>query len=385
MKANPVDIRFGVGALDRLGALLAERSCLLIASEGQRRRRVVARIEHALRGRVRAVHTHVTANPTLSAIGSAFEELAPFEADVIVAVGGGSVIDTAKAIAAERGAAAGGVEGGYEPGWLVRHLRDGEPFPLAFRPPAIFAVPTTAGSGSEVTCWATVWDEKPARKHSLSHASLYPEWAIVDPQLTLGMPEAVGVAGALDAFSHAVESLWSRHADPVSLALASRAVPLIVDAVRGLLEAHDAIAVRSALQEGALLAGLASSRTRTGLAHSISYPFTAELGLAHGLACSFALPELLERNAAADPAATAPAVRALGADDAAIAVATVDRLYADLRVAERIAAQLPAGFCVDDLSGPLYTASRADNNPVAVDEVGARELAAHALERLGLR
>ena len=96
----------------------------------------------------------------------------------------------------------------------------------------------------------------------------------------------------LDALSHALESLWSRWADPVSTALASQAVSRLPDALRGLVESPDSPRLRGRACEGALLAGLASSRTRTALAHSISYPFTAELGLPHGLACSFALPEL---------------------------------------------------------------------------------------------
>src|SRR5690606_9239868 len=96
------------------------------------------------------------------------------------------------------------------------------------------AVPTTAGTGSEVTCWGTVWDNAAGVKHSLAHPGLYPEYAVVDPALMVGKSQELTVQTGLDALSHALESLWNRNANPVSMAHA-------VAAARGVLSTLPAL------------------------------------------------------------------------------------------------------------------------------------------------
>jgi alcohol dehydrogenase len=382
---NPVSVRFGAGALNSLSEVLGQRSCIVIASPGQQRRGVVDRICAQLGDRVAGVDTSVSAYPIINSVEACAERLQAIDAETVVAVGGGSVIDTAKAVAAQRDLAIRGIatQVDSDSSWLSRHLRDGEAFPSSFSPPSIIAIPTTAGSGSEVTAWATVWDEKPARKYSLQHFSLYPECAIVDPALTVEMPEEVTVSSALDALSHALESLWSRWSNPVSTALASRAVGLIPPALRAVMASPGCLESRSDLHQGAMLAGLASSRTRTGLAHSISYPFTTELGLPHGLACSFALSELLEFNFASCSDSVTAAVAALGAASASEAASRLDVLFSDVGLGERMRAHLRDRCAAQQIQAAFLTPSRSENNPVAADEATARALADRALERLG--
>ena len=200
----------------------------------------------------------------------------------IVALGGGSVIDTAKVLSAS----AGDFERVRR--YLVDH-RDEE----ALGSVPLIAIPTTAGTGSEVTSSASVWDTGAGRKYSLSRPDLYPEHALVDPELTAGMSRKLTVSTALDALSHSLESIWNVNANPVSTNFAVMAASEILEILPALATELSSSALRSRMARAAMLAGLAISNTHTALAHSMSYPITLEYGLSHGLACSFSLPMLL--------------------------------------------------------------------------------------------
>lgn len=160
----------------------------------------------------------------------------------------------------------------------------------------VVAVPTTAGTGSEVTPWAAMWDHGNKTKYSVQGDSLWPEAAIIDPSLAASCPVEVTRNCGLDALSHALEAIWNRNHNPVSDALA-------VSAARGILEAFPRVlaaarpeaeeAARTALSLSALKAGLAFSNTETALCHAISYELTMAGRAKHGLACSFSLPRVL--------------------------------------------------------------------------------------------
>ena len=127
--------------------------------------------------------------------------------DVLIALGGGSVIDSAKVLAAEHG--------DFDRVLRILSGDIGADGDGAARPALpIVAIPTTAGTGSEVTHWATVWDPHNARKLSLSRPDLYPETVIVDPRLMVSLPMQPTLSSGLDALSHALESIWNIHANP---------------------------------------------------------------------------------------------------------------------------------------------------------------------------
>jgi len=222
---------------------------------------------------------------------------------LIVALGGGSVIDAAKVVAM------GGR--GFEA--VKGYLQDGSGEDALTAVP-IVAVPTTAGTGSEVTSWATVWDTDSARKYSLSHRSLYPTDALIDPELMLGMPRGLTVSTALDALSHALESIWNVNGNPVSTNHAVNAATEILDGLPGLVEDLGNLELRVRIARAATFAGLAFSNTRTALAHSISYPITLHHGTPHGLACSFSLPMVMRSVIGADAACDSGLRLIFGAD-----------------------------------------------------------------------
>jgi alcohol dehydrogenase len=223
--------------------------------------------------------------------------------EAIVALGGGSVMDAAKVLAAAKG--------DFET--VRRHLETGKDGETLGRTP-IIAIPTTAGTGSEVTSWATVWDTSAMKKYSLARETLYPEAALVDPLLTLGLPRAITISTGLDALSHALESIWNVNANPVSSSLAEVAAREVIEALPLLADDLANEALRTRLARASLFAGLAFSNTRTALAHSLSYHLTLHHGVPHGIACSFSLPMVMRAVAGCDGACDASLRRIFGND-----------------------------------------------------------------------
>lgn len=308
---NPVRSVYGAGALSSLPGLLAGRRALLVTFPEARQLGLVARIEALLGDQLVGVIDDVRPNPDvaeLEALYDAFWSGDSAAAEVIIAVGGGSAIDTAKAlmVATPSGRFAE----------LVALLASGKAFTPA-RTKTLIAVPTTAGTGSEVTPWATVWDRGAQKKYSLHLPETWPSVALIDPELMLSLPASVTLQSGLDALSHALESIWNVNANPVSDTFAVAAVHEILDALPQLMERLDDAALRGRMALAALKAGMAFSNTRTALAHSISYEMTLRFGLPHGIACSFPLPMVLERAIGQSPERDAVLERALGDLDAA--------------------------------------------------------------------
>lgn len=285
---NPVEITFGKGVLSTLSELIGNQTAVLITTPGFTKRGVVHVIKEMLGPSLLDVYDGVQKYPTFVSIKEVYKFLKCVKYDVILALGGGSVIDTAKAFAANS------VAGNED--WLEHQLKCNVHAPEQFFPKPIIAIPTTAGTGSEVTMWATVWDMEEKNKYSISHPLLYPQKAVVDPELTSTLPEKDTVYSALDALSHAMESIWNTNHNPVSDIYAQKAIEIVYSCLPKVKNDLNNITLRTSLMQASLLAGLAFSNTRTGIAHAISYPLTAHFGLPHGLACSLPLPHLLKIN-----------------------------------------------------------------------------------------
>ena len=298
---NPVRITFGVDALNEIGTLIAGRRYLLVTHPDAPFKTLVARVAR-LAGAPLAIIDDIEPNPSLTMLQGicAAVQALPEPPQVLVALGGGSVIDSAKFLAAGHGQ--------WAP--VLRYLETGETdLPRAL---PVIAIPTTAGTGSEVTRWATIWDPARQRKLSLARDDLYPEAALVDPRLTASLPWPASLAGGLDALSHALESIWSRHANPLTRDLAIIAARGTMHGLERLFSGQDDLDIRGALALGALRAGLAFSNTQTALAHNISYALTLEYGVPHGIACSFCLPEVMQAALGVDPECDAALAQIFG-------------------------------------------------------------------------
>ena len=283
---NPVDTRFGWGSLLELASITEHQKVALVTFPEARGLGLVDRIQDLLGERLVYIVEDVQPNPDVAQLRDTYERFWQEASDchTVIAVGGGSAIDTAKALIV------GTESGRFDE--LLALLATGKPFVPAHSK-LLIAAPTTAGTGSEVTPWATIWDAASHKKYSLHLDSTWPTVAIIDPQLMLTVPAGVTVSTGLDALSHALESIWNINANPVSDTFAISAIEDILECLPLLRRDLSSKELRSRMALAALKAGLAFSNTKTALAHSISYEMTLRYGLPHGIACSFTLPLVL--------------------------------------------------------------------------------------------
>ena len=272
--------------------VLRSQPYVLVTSSGWIRRGIVKAITEAC-GRPARTIADVRSLPTVEFVSE--RSTIRLGATQVVAVGGGSVIDAAKAIVALSSNAR---RSSRKPAVLSRRLTGRERLRLSKTVPTLIAVPTTAGTGSEVTPTATVWGTG-GEKYSLADPALRPAWAILDPRLCSTMDPVLALSTALDAVSHAMEAVWNSRHTPVSDVAAKSALELLVEALRRRYRIGD-VDGAGRRQMGAFYAGLAIASTRTGLAHSISYPLTGRFGVPHGFACSFTLGEVARFNLRGD-------------------------------------------------------------------------------------
>ena len=241
-------------------------------------------------------YDRIEPNPTVGALTKALNAVSGFRPERIIVFGGGSAIDTAKGISALLYAAGKP----YTEGSVREAIRSKQ---YAEHTPAcrITAIPTTAGSGSDVTHWATIWDPDNHQKLSIDCPGLLPEADFLVPEFHTGMSLPLTLSTGLDALSHALEAFWSRARNHDSQMHAVKAVTGIALTLPDVLRDPGNVLLRKQMLENALSAGLAFSSTRTTACHSISYPLTMRYGIAHGFACALTLYPVAKRNMAAVP------------------------------------------------------------------------------------
>jgi len=291
---NPVKSAIGQGAIQKLKDVTQGKAVFLVCFPEAASLGLLSKIQGLLGNQLVGILDQISPNPDVSSLQTQYDrfwETYGNKVDFILAVGGGSVIDTAKALMVATPQ--------RKFSQLVSYLSDGKDFPVDHFKPLI-AVPTTAGTGSEVTPWATIWDQEAGKKYSLHLDETWPSWAIIDPELMLTLPRSVTLQSGLDALSHALEAIWNRNSNPISDVFAISAAKDILECLPRLLESLDNVDHRLVIARAALKAGYAFSNTKTALAHSISYEMTLKYGLPHGIACSFTLPFVMQKAIGVD-------------------------------------------------------------------------------------
>ena len=224
-------------------------------------------------------------NPTVDQLFDVYCQTKNFFPQLVIAVGGGSVMDVGKSLCCLYGKEISTAD------QLRRIISD-----KAYSTPKArwIGIPTTAGTGSEVTCWATIWDPVKDVKRSVESQENYAFAAIADSKLLENMPLGLAVSSALDAVAHGVESYWAKHSNLVSRQLALGAVSIIMSHIDDLLDGdREAF---SYMSQGSMLAGMAFSNTKTTACHSISYPLTMHYQIPHGAAVSMLLAPVMKVN-----------------------------------------------------------------------------------------
>ena len=301
----PTDIHFGCGLLgslpERLRALQS-RAVFLVTDPGIRAAGLVDRATACLEraGIACTVCDRVTPDSGSHLICEGVEALKASGADVVVGLGGGSALDTAKAVAALA------TNAGSPLDYVGLHKVTARPLPTV-------AIPTTAGTGSEVSLWSVFTDDTRRVKVAIGGVMLYPTVALCDPDLTLDLPPAVTAATGMDALAHAIECYTNNACQPISAALALRAIELIGEHLPGAaLNGRDPRS-RYAMMLASTMAGVAMNSTRLGLAHALAMPLgSGALKIPHGIAVAVTLAPVMDFNFMAAPERFAAVVRALG-------------------------------------------------------------------------
>ena len=277
--------------------------------------------------------------------------------DLVVAVGGGSSLDVGKAI----GALAG------ESGEPAEYHRGRQ---ISERGVPIIAVPTTSGTGSEVTPNAVLTDQERGVKASLRGDGLVPKVAIVDPQLTLTLPPSATAFAGIDAFTQALEGFTSTGANLVTDKFAAEALVHLAGAIRTAYSDGDNLAAREHMSLGSLLAGIGFASSRLGLVHGLAHPVGIASGQPHGRVCGLLLPYVIDFNLEAAQSKYARAARLVGitddSDDEAAAIALHDwvtKLVEDLQIGQSLS---DLGISDEDLEPmiePAMASGSTKHNP----------------------
>lgn len=238
------------------------------------------------------------------------------ECDALVAVGGGSSIDVAKCIGAL--ASSGGRAADYEGAGKI---------PSRLSP--LIAVPTTAGTGSEVTRNAIITDVERDVKMLIQSPHLIPDVAIVDPLLTLTLPPDATMATGIDALTHAIEAYVSRRAQPITDVLALEAIALIAASLRQAWANGDDLAARGQMSRAQLLAGMAFGNSSVNLVHGMARPIGAHFHLSHGLSNAVLLAAVMEFSLVGTPPRFADIARAMGENVEGLSVIAAARRAVD--------------------------------------------------------
>lgn len=284
----PTKIIFGDGCLDRIGPEVGEYGGRALLVMGKRAMRETGAFDRAAGllddAQVEVVvFDGVESEPSLERVGEGISRARERACDVVIGLGGGSVVDAAKAIAALV-LNDGSVEE-YHQGKKIE--RPGLPF---------IAVPTTAGTGAEVTKNGVLTDPQRKIKRSIRSHHMLAKEAIVDPELTATVPPEITAITGMDAFTQAVEAYVSKAASPVTDAMAYRAVQLIFEHLPKAVSKGQDPRARNALALGSLLSGLAFSNAGLGAAHGLSHPIGALYSIPHGTACTILLPHVMRFN-----------------------------------------------------------------------------------------
>lgn len=245
----------------------------------------------------------VEPNPTVGMVDALVKTIRDEEIDVVVAAGGGSSMDCAKV------ACSVAVQGG-----LARQYHS-EGATLDDRHLPLIAMPTTAGTGSEVTPNAVLGDPEKGVKAPLVHDNFYPTVALIDADVTASMPPMVTASTGFDALAHAVEGYWSKNHQPICDLFALEAVRLVFEHLPGALQEPGDMEAREGMSMAALLGGLAFQAPQNAAVHACSFPFSATYHLPHGTACAMTLDHFIRFNAPAMGERGQALARAAGCGD----------------------------------------------------------------------
>ncbi|UOF92635.1 iron-containing alcohol dehydrogenase [Fodinisporobacter ferrooxydans] len=316
----PTSIEFGFGKASRLGERIRQfgaANVFFVTDQGVEAVGLLNGIKESLQtaGIAFDTYTDVEPDPSIETINRAAQALQSKSYDCIVAVGGGSPIDVAKGIRVV--SANGGSIGQYAG---VNRVQKASSVPL-------IAIPTTSGTGSEVTIFGVYSDWENNVKITVTSPYMAATIAIVDPQLTMSLPAKMTAASGIDALAHGIETFFSTIATPASDALALQAIAIVNGNLRNVVENGSDVQARIGMSQGSLLAGMAFNNGFLGLTHAIGSALSGHCHVPHGVAIGLLLPHVIEFNRTVRPEKAAKIARIMGIkgnDDESLALQAAD-------------------------------------------------------------
>ncbi len=367
---NPVRICQGDGALKDFRTLIEEmeekpgRVLILARSEDTFDMEEIRQVLESFQDCQVTRRVFTQAEPDLTQLYQMYEETCKETVDLVVGIGGGSTLDVAKSLCCLYASRPDSVD------TLRRMIVEKE-----LKKPACrwIGIPTTAGTGSEVTCWATIWDREKNQKLSIDRQDNYAYAAFEDPALTVTMPLNLAVSSALDAMAHAAEAYWSKHTNVVSRSLALTAIREIMEWLPVLIENPKDLECHRHMGCGSMMAGLAFSNTRTTACHSISYPLTLSYHIPHGIAVSMLIAPVMDINIShlEEPDRFAQAFGVSGPEQVG---EKIRKLLAKAGIPARLRDWGVREEELSDVSSRCFTKGRMDNNPVELSKVQVEEI-----------
>ena len=285
----PTQIISGLGSINRLAEIIrsyGDNVLLITGKNSARKAGQLDKIAQVISGAsdIRlSVFDQVDPEPTCDVVNQAVAVAKEKGSDVIVWLGGGSVLDVAKAVAALTN----------KDGRVEDYMSGAD---LVFPGVPCICIPTTAGTGAEVTPNSVLIDRHRQVKESLRHSFLYPRTAIIDAELTVSLPPKLTAYSGIDALCQSIESFTSLGANPLTDAISTQSIRLVSNNLREAFKNGQNVPARQNMLHGALLSGMALANARMGAIHGIAHPLGMKYNLPHGLVCGVLLPYVMEFN-----------------------------------------------------------------------------------------
>ncbi|MEF8874971.1 MAG: iron-containing alcohol dehydrogenase [Candidatus Thermoplasmatota archaeon] len=281
----PTELEYGVGKIDVLGEKLYDfDKALVVTDKGIEKSGIFDKVNSKLWDLDLQIYSDIESNPKDFQVEKGAEIARDFDPEVIIALGGGSPIDCAKGIGVLVSEGEDDIENYYGSETVKRET-------LPF-----IAIPTTAGTGSEVTFSSVITDSDSYLKKSIRSPFIAPDMSILDPELTTSLPEDLTAYTGMDAFTHAVEAYTAKTANPFSNSLALYSMELILKNIEKAVEEPDDLETRGAMLLGSTMGGVAFNNSDVASVHCMAESLGGRYDAPHGLCNSIILPYIMDYN-----------------------------------------------------------------------------------------
>ncbi len=321
----PTKVCFEAGISKKVDKYIKGEKILIISDPFLYHSGVAKQIGDSMSGKEVAYFFDVEPNPSCESVDKAAELAREIKADCVIGLGGGSALDISKIVACLV-TNEGSIYDYYSGGTRT----------LSKRTTTLVCIPTTAGTGSEVTNVGVFTNKKAGIKMPMVNMEFWPDYSIIDSELTYTLPAPVTASTGMDAFCHAIEAYWNKASQPICDMLAMGAMKLILENIKTAYDEPSNKDARAAMIKASLIAGIAFSQTRTTGIHALSFPLTTEFGANHGTACSITLPAFIKISGQQAEAKMNILVKYLGYENINVFSEKVEELMKSMQMPVRL-------------------------------------------------